>query len=184
MAGFLFIVIQLGALFAFRSTIPDDQTFARDEFSTPFRILFRQTWLGAGVVSGILFLITLSVVIAYWEGLTVTWDKYGLILLAIPLTPMLIPSTLVQREESKVLRRDEAYPDFIRALGGTAQARSAEPSATIKALRGIDFGMLDASIDRLEKRLSTRIDSERAWDYFAADTNSACLLYTSPSPRD
>ena len=74
----------LGALFAFRSTIPDDQTFARDEFSTPFRILFRQTWLGAGVVSGILFLITLSVVIAYWEGLTVTWDKYGLILLAIP----------------------------------------------------------------------------------------------------
>ena len=175
MAGFLFIVIQLGALFAFRSTIPDDQTFARDEFSTPFRILFRQTWLGAGVVSGILFIITLSVVIAYWEGLTVTWDKYGLILLAIPLTPMLIPSTLVQREESKVLRRDEAYPDFIRALGGTAQARSAEPSATIKALRGIDFGMLDASIDRLEKRLSTRIDSERAWDYFAADTNSAVI---------
>ena len=175
LAGFLFIVIQLGALFAFRSTIPDDQTFARDEFSTPFRILFRQTWLGAVVVSGILFLITLSVVIAYWEGLTVTWDKYGLILLAIHLTPMLIPSTLVQREESKVLRRDEAYPDFIRALGGTAQARSAEPSATIKALRGIDFGMLDASIDRLEKRLSTRIDSERAWDYFAADTNSAVI---------
>ena len=131
--------------------------------------------MGAGVVSGILFIITLSVVIAYWEGLTVTWDKYGLILLAIPLTPMLIPSTLVQREESKVLRRDEAYPDFIRALGGTAQARSAEPSATIKALRGIDFGMLDASIDRLEKRLSTRIDSERAWDYFAADTNSAVI---------
>jgi flagellar protein FlaJ len=82
---------------------------------------------------------------------------------------------LVQREESKVLRRDEAYPDFIRALGGTAQARSAEPSATIRALRGIDFGMLDESIDRLEKRLSTRIDSERAWDYFAADTNSAVI---------
>ena len=131
--------------------------------------------VGCRGVSGILFIITLSVVIAYWEGLTVTWDKYGLILLAIPLTPMLIPSTLVQREESKVLRRDEAYPDFIRALGGTAQARSAEPSATIKALRGIDFGMLDASIDRLEKRLSTRIDSERAWDYFAADTNSAVI---------
>ena len=35
--------------------------------------------------------------------------------------------------------------------------------------------MLDASIDRLEKRLSTRIDSERAWDYFAADTNSAVI---------
>ena len=175
LAGFLFIVIQIGALFAFRATIPDDQTFARDLFETPFRILFRQSWMGAGIVSFLLLLVTITVVIMYWEGLTVSWDKYGLILLAIPLTPLLVPSTLVQREEKKVLRRDEAYPDFIRALGGTAQARSAEPSTTIKALRGIDFGMLDASIDRLEKRLSTRIDSERAWDYFAADTNSAVI---------
>ena len=175
LAGFLFVVIQIGALFAFRATIPDDQTFARDLFETPFRILFRQSWMGAGLVSSLLFIVTIIVVITYWEGLTVSWDKYGLMLLAIPLTPLLVPSTLVQREEKKVLRRDEAYPDFIRALGGTAQARSAEPSATIKALRGIDFGMLDASIDRLEKRLSTRIDSERAWDYFAADTNSAVI---------
>ena len=175
LAGFLFVIIQVGALFAFRATIPDDQTFARDEFETPFRLLFRQTWLGAGLVSIALLIVTIIVVIAYWESLTTTWDKYGLILLALPLTPLLVPSILVQREESKVLRRDEAYPDFIRALGGTAQARSAEPSATIRALRGIDFGMLDESIDRLEKRLSTRIDSERAWDYFAADTNSAVI---------
>jgi len=175
LAGFLFVIIQLGALFAFRATIPDDQTFARDEFETPFRLLFRQTWLGAGLVTLVLFIVTIVVVISYWESLTTSWDKYGLILLALPLTPLLIPSILVQREESKVLRRDEAYPDFIRALGGTAQARSAEPSATIRALRGIDFGMLDESIDRLEKRLSTRIDSERAWDYFAADANSAVI---------
>ncbi len=175
LAGFVFVIIQVGALFAFRATIPDDQTFARDVFETPFRLLFRQTWLGAGIVSILLLIVTISVVIAFWEGLTMTWDKYGLILLAVPLTPLLVPSVLVQREERKVLRRDEAYPDFIRALGGTAQARSAEPSATIRALRGIDFGMLDESIDRLEKRLSTRIDSERAWDYFAADTNSAVI---------
>ena len=175
LAGFVFVIIQIGALFAFRATIPDDQTFARDEFETPFRLLFRQTWLGASIVSVLLLIVTVSVVIAFWDGLTTTWDKYGLILLAVPLTPLLVPSVLVQREESKVLRRDEAYPDFIRALGGTAQARSAEPSATIRALRGIDFGMLDQSIDRLEKRLSTRIDSERAWDYFAADTNSAVI---------
>ena len=81
----------------------------------------------------------------------------------------------MRREERQIQRRDETYPDFIRALGGTAQARSAEPSATIKALRGIDFGMLDNSIDRLEKRLATRIDSDRAWDYFTADTNSAVI---------
>jgi flagellar protein FlaJ len=175
LAGFLFVVVQVGALFAFRAMIPEDQTFARDEFSTPFRILFRQTWLGAGIISILLLISTIIVVITSWDELIVSWDKYGLVLLAVPLTPLLIPATLVRREEKKVLRRDEAYPDFVRALGGTAQARSAEPSATIRALRGIDFGTLDASIDRLEKRLSTRIDSERAWDYFAADTNSAVV---------
>ena len=177
LAGFVFVIIQSWCRFAFRATIPDDQTFARDEFETPFRLLFRQTWLGASIVSVFLLIVTISVVVAFWDGLTTTWDKYGLILLAVPLTPLLIPAVLVQREESKVLRRDEAYPDFIRALGGTVPARSAEPSATIR-VRGIDFGMLDQSIDRLEKRLSTRIDSERAWDYFAADTNSAVISAT------
>lgn len=175
LAGLLFIVVQVGGLIAFRSAIPEDQTFARDEFITPFRILFKQTWLGSGILTVILLIATISMLTLYWEGLATSWDKYGLILIAVPFTPLLIPATLARREEDKVLRKDEAYPDFIRALGGTAQARSAEPSATIKALRGIDFGMLDESIDRLEKRLSTRIDSERSWDYFAADTNSSVI---------
>tara|TARA_B100001996_G_scaffold377612_1_gene360498 strand:+ start:1230 stop:3035 length:1806 start_codon:yes stop_codon:yes gene_type:complete len=175
LAGLLFVIIQIGALFAFRATIPDDLTFARDDFDTPFRMLFRQSWFGALLISSFLFILTIAMVGVFWDSLGDSWDKYGLIIVAIPLTPLMIPASLVRREERKVMRRDEAYPDFIRALGGTAQARSAEPSATIRALRGIDFGALDASIDRLESRLATRIDSERAWDYFAADTNSAVV---------
>ena len=175
LAGLLFVIIQIGALFAFRATIPDDLTFARDDFDTPFRTLFRQSWFGALLISSFLFILTIAMVGVFWDSLSESWDKYGLIIIAIPLTPLMIPAGLVRSEERKVLRRDEAYPDFIRALGGTAQARSAEPSATIRALRGIDFGALDASIDRLESRLATRIDSERAWDYFAADTNSAVV---------
>ncbi len=175
MAGLLFIAVQFGAYFAFRSTIPDDQTFARDEMETPYRLLFKQSWFGAAAISIFLFLITLSFTLLFWDTLSRSWDKWGLILVAVPFTPILIPAYLQRREEKQVMRRDEAYPDFIRALGGTAQARSAEPSATIKALRGVDFGLLDRSIDRLEKRLSTRIDSDRAWDYFSSDTNSAVI---------
>lgn len=175
LAGLLFVAIQIIALFAFRSTIPDDPTFARDDMETPFRMLFTQSWIGSAGVVVILTVVTLFVAGLYWDALGDGWDKYGLILIAIPLTPILIPAMLVHREEGKVLRRDETYPEFIRALGGTAQARSAEPSTTIKALRGIDFGLLDPSIDRLEKRLSTRIDSDRSWDYFSADTNSAVI---------
>ena len=175
LASFLFIIIQAAAMMAFRATIPRDLIFARDELETPFRINFRRALLASGAVSLFLLLITIYVVASSWEAISSQWDRYGLILIAAPLSPLLVPAWLIRKEETNVLRRDTAYPDFIRALGGTAQARSAEPSATIKALRGVDFGMLDYSIDRLEKRLSTRIDSDRAWDYFNADTNSAVI---------
>jgi flagellar protein FlaJ len=175
LASLMFIIIQVGAMLAFRATIPRDLIFARDELDTPFRINFTRSILSAGAVSLVLLLVTIFVVISTWQEISSQWDRYGLILLAAPLSPMLIPAWLIGREEAYVQRRDGAYPDFIRALGGTAQARSAEPSATIKALRGVDFGMLDASIDRLERRLATRIDSDRAWDYFNADTNSAVI---------
>ena len=175
LASLMFLFIQVGAVFAFRATIPKDQTFARDELDTPFRINFLRSLIMSSVVTLALLILSLLTLIWVWEDLTSQWDKYGLLFMAVPFSPLLIPAALVRREESQIQRRDETYPDFIRALGGTAQARSAEPSATIKALRGIDFGMLDNSIDRLEKRLSTRIDSDRAWDYFTADTNSAVI---------
>ena len=175
LASMLFIIIQVGAMMAFRATIPRDLIFARDELDTPFRINFTRSILTAGTISLFLLLITIIVVVSSWNEISSQWDRYGLILLAAPLSPMLVPAWLIRREEGYVQRRDGAYPDFIRALGGTAQARSAEPSATIKALRGVDFGLLDASIDRLERRLATRIDSDRAWDYFNADTNSAVI---------
>ena len=175
LAGFVFVIVQIGAMIAFRATIPEDLTFARDDMDTPFRINFRRAFLVAGAFSILLSVVMSVAVISAWDVLSDQWDKYGLLIFAIPLTPLLFPAFMIRREEKMVLRRDETYPDFIRALGGTAQARSSEPSATIKALRGIDFGMLDNSIDRLEKRLSTRIDSDRAWDYFNADTNSAVI---------
>lgn len=175
LASLMFLFIQIGAVFAFRATIPKDLTFARDEMETPFRINFRRSLLLSGIVTIGLTVLAAFTLLWVWDDLTSQWDKYGLLFVAVPFSPLLIPAFMVRREEGQIQRRDETYPDFIRALGGTAQARSAEPSATIKALRGVDFGMLDNSIDRLEKRLSTRIDSDRAWDYFTADTNSAVI---------
>ena len=175
LASLVFGFVQMGAVFAFRATIPKDLTFARDEMDTPFRINFRRSLLISGLVTIVLVVTSVLTLIWVFEELTSQWDKYGLLFIAVPLSPLLIPSLMIRREENLIQRRDQTYPDFIRALGGTAQARSSEPSATIKALRGIDFGMLDNSIDRLEKRLSTRIDSDRAWDYFTADTNSAVI---------
>ena len=175
MSAFLFIVIQAGCMFGFRAIIPDDPVFARDEFETPYRLLFGRTWVYSAIGMAAVAIPSILGLFIFWSDITAEWDKYALFLVAIPLTPLLFPGIIEQREEGLVKKRDYMYPGFIRALGGTAQARSAEPSATIRALRGIDFGRLDDCISRLESRLSTRIDSERAWDYFSAETNSAVI---------
>ena len=175
MSAFLFIVIQAGCMFGFRAIIPDDPVFARDEFETPYRLLFGRTWVYSGIAMAAVAVPSIFALFIFWSDITAGWDKYALFVVAIPLTPLLFPGIIEQREEGLVKKRDYMYPGFIRALGGTAQARSAEPSATIRALRGIDFGRLDDCISRLESRLSTRIDSERAWDYFSAETNSAVI---------
>ena len=175
MSAFFFILIQAGCMFGFRAIIPDDPVFSRDDFETPYRLLFGRAWVYSGIAMIVVAIPSFLGIFIFWEDITAEWDKYALFLVAIPLTPLLFPGIIEQREEGLVKKRDYMYPGFIRALGGTAQARSAAPSATIKALRGIDFGRLDECISRLESRLSTRIDSERAWDYFSAETNSAVI---------
>jgi len=175
LAALLFVVMQISMLVAFRSIVPDDPIFGRHEFETKYRNRSRQTWLTAGGMGFPILLTTIVVGIMYSGIITESWNKYGLVLVALLFTPFLVPGINASREEKSIMRRDESYPGFIRALGGTAQARASEPSATIRALRGIDFGSLNESIASLESRLMLRIDSERSWDWFSAEVNSAMV---------
>ncbi len=173
-ASALFAFLQLGAWFLFTLVIPDEPLFARHSFNTKQKINLRRAWIAATFLVtfeslGFLYVLVTS---DFGSLLLTNWKYYGLFMIALTMTPFLLPSILVSREEVKVRRRDEAFPEFIRAFGGTAQARSAEPSAMIKALSSIDFGALSSSIDQLEKRLAMRIDSDYSWDWFAADNNS------------
>lgn len=173
-ASALFAFLQFGAWFLFTLVIPDEPLFARHSFNTTQKINLRRAWIAATFLVTFEFIGFLYVLVTSDFGslLLTNWKYYGLFMIALVMTPFLLPSILVSREEVKVRRRDEAFPEFIRAFGGTAQARSAEPSAMIKALSSIDFGALSNSIDQLEKRLAMRIDSDYSWDWFAADNNS------------
>ena len=93
---------------------------------TPFPNQFPAIVVAFGVVTIALVVLAVLTLIWVWDALTSEWDKYGLLFIAVPFSPLLIPAFLVRREENQIQRRDETYPDFIRALGGTAQARSAE----------------------------------------------------------
>ncbi|DAC27313.1 MAG TPA: hypothetical protein HA330_01420 [Candidatus Thalassarchaeaceae archaeon] len=173
LAALIYSLLQLFGLIFFIVLIPDDDLFARNDVATPYIIRMRRTWALAAIIGlGIIFTIFTAGFVVDYTFIADNWDRYGLLSIAVIVTPFAFPAYLVSREEKSVRRRDESYPGFIRALGGTAQARAAEPSATVRALKDIDFGALNTSIDMLEKRLSMRINSDNSWTWFAADTNS------------
>ena len=173
LAGTLFGLLQIGAWYLFTLVIPDEDLFAKHGFNTDQSIDMRRSWIFAGILAVVMFFVISVVFIAFGTDiLFAQWKYYGLLVIAAMMSPLLAPSLITSQEETRVRRRDDAFPEFIRAFGGTAQARAQEPSAMVKALSGIDFGALDASISNLEKRLSMRIDSDYSWDWFAADNNS------------
>ena len=173
MAGTLFALLQIGAWYLFTLVIPDEDLFAKHGFNTEQAIDMRRAWIFAGVLGTIEFTILIGLfVFLGTDWLFGNWNYIGLLVIAALASPLLAPALLTVQEETRVRRRDDAFPEFIRAFGGTAQARAQEPSAMVKALSGIDFGALDDSIANLEKRLSMRIDSDYSWNWFAADNNS------------
>jgi flagellar protein FlaJ len=173
LAGGLFGLLQIGAWYLFTLVIPDEDLFAKHGFNTDRAIDMRRSWIFAGILAVIMFMVISIVFILFGTDiLFAQWKYYGLMVIAAMMSPLLAPSMITSQEEKRVRRRDDAFPEFIRAFGGTAQARAQEPSAMVKALSGIDFGALDESISNLEKRLSMRIDSDYSWDWFAADNNS------------
>jgi flagellar protein FlaJ len=173
MAGGLFAFLQIGAWYLFTLVIPDEDLFAKHGFNTEQAIDLRRAWIFAAILGGIEFLLLIGTFIFVGTGwLLGNWNYIGLLVIAAMMSPLMAPAMLTVQEETRVRRRDDAFPEFIRAFGGTAQARAQEPSAMVKALAGIDFGALDDSIANLEKRLSMRIDSDYSWDWFAADNNS------------
>jgi len=173
LAALIYSLLQFFGLISFMVLIPDDDLFPRNDMQTSYKITMRRAWIIASFI-GILLIASLlfSSIIISFEFILENWHKYGLLSIAAIVTPLAVPAYLVGREERSVRRRDESYPGFIRALGGTAQARASEPVATVRALRSIDFGALNKSIEQLERRLSMRIDSDHSWDWFAADANS------------
>ena len=92
--------------------------------------------------------------------------------MAIPVTPLAIPGVIFRIHEERIKSRDGEFPSFIRALGASETAKQSTTTAVLKTLRKKDFGPLTEDVDDLFKRLNMRLEPNRAWDYFTANTRS------------
>jgi flagellar protein FlaJ len=92
--------------------------------------------------------------------------------MAIPVTPLAIPGLVFRAHEERIKSRDDEFPSFIRALGASETAKQSTTTEVLKTLRRKDFGPLTDDVNDLFKRLNMRLEPDRAWDYFTANTRS------------
>ncbi len=95
-----------------------------------------------------------------------------IVVVAITLTPLIIPGVIIKIAESNLERCDENYDSFIRAIGSSLEAAGGTLEMSISKIQRHDFGPLTNHIQILYRRLVTKIDKVKAWEFFAADTGS------------
>jgi|Deesub1362A_J573_1020465.scaffolds.fasta_scaffold00380_19 flagellar protein FlaJ len=94
------------------------------------------------------------------------------LLISAGITPMYILGRITRKEEAMLRRRDDNYGAFMRSLGGATAARGGMVIPALGSLQTHDFGPLTQNIKALYKRLKIRVDKERAWKLFSAETGS------------
>jgi archaeal flagellar protein FlaJ len=94
------------------------------------------------------------------------------VIVAISITPMMLIGWMSSKMEEAVIKKDMAFPAFVRSLGGSLSARGGSLLGTLGPLRIHEFGVLNDNVNMLFARLRIRCDKFQSWMYFAGETGS------------
>lgn len=173
----LFIFVQLGFYFVIRTMSPYDPLwYHQREYRTKADRQIDITLYGAvGLAVAMVFVLAMGTFNLTIVGEIVRPIMVDLpipLLISTPLTPLAVPGIVARRHEKRIDERDEEYPGFIRALGASETAKQSTTTAVLETLRKKDFGVLSREIGRLHTRLRMRLDPDRSWFFFTAESNS------------
>ncbi|HWQ17492.1 MAG TPA: hypothetical protein VNL13_06655 [Sulfolobales archaeon] len=103
---------------------------------------------------------------------------YMMILPIIMLSlPMIFLGRLILRIESKLMRYDDMFPVFIRSLGHILSVIP-DMGQGIKVIMRGSLGILEPNIVLLKRRLSMRVQLERAWNLMLDEIGSRICLFS------
>ncbi len=155
-----FLATESIMLYAIKVRLPQDEVWHnRKDVRAPMDIKLLKTLPFVYISVLLIFLLSFSLGLSLYLSV------------AISLTPLFYPGYLVHSAESDLINCDENYDAFIRAVGSYVEAKGSDVMA-MERLRKHDFGKLTKFIDTLYKRLLTRIDKKKAWNFFAGETGS------------
>jgi len=172
----LYAFIQIGFFLIIRTMAPYDPTwYYPDELRPEGEWSMIASLAVGGVLSMVLVGLVAGDLFRIGPGLTDVLPVSSLprpIYMAVPVTPLAIPGLVFRAQEERIKARDDEFPSFIRALGASETAKQSTTTAVLKTLRKKDFGPLTGDVDDLFKRLNMRLEPDRAWEYFTANTRS------------
>ncbi len=107
----------------------------------------------------------------------VVWnmDVAIMIKVALVLSPLIISGKYAQKIEREVWDRDIIFPSFIRSFGDVHESKGGTLTSTIETLLPHNFGILDAMLTRVYKRLKITSDKFNSWYYFSKESGSALI---------
>ncbi|NJE04842.1 archaellar assembly protein FlaJ [Thermococcus sp. M36] len=168
LSAFMFVLVlttELGVMLVIKYKMPEDRIWADYAMTSERKArFFRAAIMSvAGVAVAALFVALL---------LRPRFDVPPLIQMAIILTPLMHLGKTLDREEKRILVKDENFPAFMRSLSSSLAASGASLHLVLKYLSSHDFGVLTQDIRNLYRRVSMRIDNSKSWRYFTMDTGS------------
>jgi flagellar protein FlaJ len=164
-AVIIFMFIEGMYLWMLYATVPEEKVWYSGPLETPES---RETRRRIGVSA----LVSLVFAVLIWLGAPFMTVPLAI---AFAITPFLYVGLYVNGLEKTIKRKDENFPAFIRTLGSTQEATGKVAIIALKKLSYHDFGPLTDDIQALYKRVAMRIDRQRAWQLFGAETNSELI---------
>ncbi len=155
-----FVAVEGIMLYAIKVRLPQDEIWhGRKDIRAPAEVKLLKALPFTYVLVIILFITTQLTHLSIYLSV------------AVSLLPLFYPGYLIHSAEGDLINCDENYDAFIRTVGSYIAAKGSDVLA-MERLRKHDFGKLTKFIDVLYKRLLTRIDKKKAWNFFAAETGS------------
>ncbi|UCD13085.1 MAG: archaellar assembly protein FlaJ [Thermoplasmatales archaeon] len=167
---FVFIISEVFLLYFVHSFVPKDElwhtTGKKSYEEKKVDNVFRLSVFSVISIGGILLFTKYVLAISFLQNISFE------ILVAISLTPLIIPGIMMLLEEEKISRREKNFMGFLPSLGSIATMRGGKIRESVYYLSRRDYGILSENIGRLSKRLKTRIDDSTSWEWFGVETHS------------
>ncbi|MFW6120898.1 MAG: type II secretion system F family protein [Petrotogales bacterium] len=177
LSGFLLITSEGLLLYLLRAMVPPDEiwhlTGDKGESELAIEKLFRLSVILCFLLGSIMFFAKYSLNIPLVEMISFE------ILVAISLTPLIIPGLKTLMTEEDISRKERNFLGFLPALGSIATMRGGKINESVYYLSEKDYGVLTRHIRALYRRLRTRINDDDSWEWFGIDTGSNYIQRSS-----